>query len=81
MTWILVIIQLCIPGKFSEAFLDTCIAVFIAMLKIDSAKKLYKKLLGNAARSASQCTNVENERGEVLICLNWKAFAGSHCNS
>ena len=49
--------------------LATCTGVFGSVLKIDSTKKIVKKLQGVAAGSASWCTNVGNERGEVLISV------------
>ena len=49
--------------------LATCTAVFGRVLKIDSTKKVCRKLQGTAAGSASWCTNVGNERGEVLISI------------
>ena len=49
--------------------LATCTAIFGSVLKIDSTKKVCKKLQGTAAGSASWCTNVGNERGEVLVSL------------
>ena len=49
--------------------LATCTAIFGSVLKIDSTKKVCKKLQGTAAGSASWCTNVGNERGEVLISV------------
>ena len=39
------------------------------MLKIDRTKKVCKKLQGITAGSTSWCTNVGNERGEVLISV------------
>jgi len=39
------------------------------VLKINLTKKVCKKLQGTAAGSASWCTNVGNERGEVLISI------------
>jgi len=39
------------------------------VLNIDSTKKIVKKLQGVAAGSASWCTNVGNERGEILISV------------
>ena len=38
-------------------------------MKIDSTKKICKKLQGAAANTASWATNVSNERGEVLISI------------
>ena len=49
--------------------LATCTAVFGSVLKIDSTKKVCKKLQGTSTGSASWCTNVGNERGEVLISV------------
>ena len=49
--------------------LATCTAIFGSVLKIDSTKKVCRKLQGTAAGSASWCTNVGNERGEVLISV------------
>ena len=40
-----------------------------SILKIDSTKKVTKKLCGAAAGSASWATNVGNERGEVVQCV------------
>ena len=40
-----------------------------SFLKIDSAKKVCKKLQGAAINSPSWCTNVGNEYGEVLISV------------
>ena len=40
-----------------------------SVLKIDSTKKICKKLQGAAANTASWATNVSNERGEVLISI------------
>ena len=49
--------------------LATCTAIFGSVLKIDSTKKVCKKLQGTTAGSASWCTNVGNERGEVLVSV------------
>ena len=46
--------------------LATCTGVFGSVLKIDSTKKIAKKLQGVVAGSASWCTNVGNERGKSL---------------
>ena len=40
-----------------------------SILKIDSTKKVTKKLSGTATGSASWATNVGNERGEVVQCV------------
>ena len=57
--------------------LATCTAIFGNVLKIDSTKKVCKKLQGIAAGSASCCTNVGNEKGEVLISGVGKAGGSS----
>ena len=44
-------------------------SVYGKILKIDSTKKVVKKLQGAAANTASWATNVGNERGEVLISV------------
>ena len=44
-------------------------SVYGKILKIDSTKKVCKKLAGAAARTATWVTNVGNERGEVLISV------------
>lgn len=44
-------------------------SVYGSILKIDSTKKITRKLQGKAASSASWCTNVGNERREVLLSL------------
>ena len=40
-----------------------------SILKIDSTKKICKKLQGSDANTASWATNVDNERGEVLMTV------------
>jgi len=49
--------------------LVTCTAIFGSVLKIDLMKKVCKKLQGTTAGSVSWCTNVGNERGEILISV------------
>lgn len=44
-------------------------SVYGTVLKIDSTKKITKKLQGTAANSAAWCTNVGNEKGQVLVSL------------
>lgn len=44
-------------------------SIYGSILKIDSTKKITKKLQGKCAYSASWCTNVGNERGEILLSL------------
>jgi len=40
-----------------------------SILKIDSTKKVCRKLAGAAAHTATWATNVGNERGEVLMSV------------
>lgn len=51
------------------ALLAASTSVYGSILKIDSTKKVCKKLQGAAADTASWATNVANERGEVLISV------------
>ena len=44
-------------------------SVYGSILKIDSTKKMVKKLQGTAAGTASWVTNVGNERGQVLVSV------------
>ncbi len=40
-----------------------------SILKIDSTKKICKKLQGAAANTANWTTNVGNEKGEVVVSI------------
>ena len=51
------------------ALLAAATSIYGSVLKIDSTKKVCKKLQGAAANTASWATNVSNERGEVLISI------------
>lgn len=51
------------------ALLAASTSIYGSVLKIDSTKKICKKLQGAAANTASWATNVGNERGEVLISV------------
>ena len=51
------------------ALLASATSVFGSVLKIDSTKKVCKKLQGAAANNATQVTNVGNERGEIVISI------------
>ena len=51
------------------AILAATTSVYGSILKIDSTKKVCKKLQGAAANTASWATSVGNERGEVLISV------------
>ena len=52
-----------------QSLLAAATSVFGSVLKIDSTKKLCKKLQDDAAGMASWCTNVGNERGEVVVSV------------
>ena len=54
--------------RLSE-LLAAATSVHGSILKIDSTKKVCRKLLGAAAKTANWATNVSNERGEVLISV------------
>ena len=47
----------------------TATSVYGKIIKIDSTKKVCKKLAGAAAGTAAWVTNVSNEKGEVLISV------------
>ncbi len=49
--------------------LASATSVYGSILKIDSTKKICKKLQGEGANTASWATNVGNERGEVLMSV------------
>ena len=51
------------------AILAATASIYGSILKIDSTKKIRKKLQGAAANTASWATNVGNERGEILISV------------
>ncbi|KAM4597228.1 uncharacterized protein V3H82_023052 [Fundulus diaphanus] len=44
-------------------------SVFGSVLKMDSTKKVTKKLAGAAANTAGWCTNIGNEHGQVLVSV------------
>uniref|UniRef100_A0AAV2MP77 DUF6729 domain-containing protein n=1 Tax=Knipowitschia caucasica TaxID=637954 RepID=A0AAV2MP77_KNICA len=44
-------------------------SVFGSVLKMDSTKKVTKKLAGAAANTAGWCSNVGNEHGQVLVSV------------
>lgn len=55
-------------GRLPE-LLAASTTVYGSILKIDSTKKVCKKLQGAASNSASWCTNVGNEHGKILISV------------
>ena len=44
-------------------------STFGSILKIDSTKKVVKKLQGKAAGSASWATNIGNEKGDIVMSV------------
>lgn len=42
-------------------------SVFGRILKMDSTKKIVRKLAGDSAGTASWATNIGNEKGQVLL--------------
>ena len=48
------------------ALLAQLTSVYGSMLKVDSTKKVVKKLQGAAANTARWATNISNERGEIV---------------
>ena len=52
-----------------DALLAAATSTHGSVLKIDSTKKICKKLQGSDANSASWTMNVGNERGEILISV------------
>ncbi|XP_028461389.1 uncharacterized protein LOC114573402 [Perca flavescens] len=54
-----------------------------SVLKMDSTKKVTKKLAGAAAGAAAWCTNVGNEHGQVLVSVLTAGegrYTGTRCN-
>ena len=51
------------------ALLAAATSVYGSILKIDSTKKVCKKLQGSAANTASWATNVGNESGEIVVSV------------
>lgn len=51
------------------SLLATATSVYGSILKIDSTKKIVKKLQGAAAGTATWCTNVGNEKGELVVSI------------
>ena len=52
-----------------DSLLAAATSTYGSILKIDSTKKICKKLQGSEAGTASWMTNVGNERGEVLLSV------------
>ena len=51
------------------SLLDAATSVYGLILKIDSTKKICKKLQGAASGTANWTTNIGNERGEVVVTV------------
>ena len=63
------------------SLLAAATSVYGSILKIDSTKKITKKLQGAAANTAAWCTNVGNERGELVVSVltaseSWENLQG-----
>ena len=52
-----------------ETLKASATSIYGTILKIDSTKKITRKLQGASANSVSWCTNVGNEKGEVLLSI------------
>jgi len=71
-SWLISVYARDILSKLPQ-LLATCTVIFGSVLKINSMKKMCKKLQGITAGSASWCINVGNKRGEVLISVLTKS--------
>ena len=67
-SWIMSVYTRDILSRLPQ-ILATSTGVFGTVLKVDSTKKVCKKLQRMAAGIASWCTNVGNEKGEVLVSV------------
>ncbi len=56
-------------------------SIYGSILKIDSTKKITRKLQGTAAKSVSWCCNIGNEKGEVLISILTTSESLSNLNT
>ena len=52
-----------------DAIKASATSVFGTILKVDSTKKITRKLQGKDADSANWATSVGNERGQILQCV------------
>ncbi|XP_019953452.2 uncharacterized protein [Paralichthys olivaceus] len=66
--WLLAVYARDVLGRLHEVKAKIT-SVFGSVLKMDSTKKVTKKLAGAAAGTAAWCTNVGNEHGQVLVSV------------
>ncbi|KAL2087162.1 hypothetical protein ACEWY4_018221 [Coilia grayii] len=66
--WLLAVYARDVLGRLDEVKAKIT-STFGSVLKMDSTKKITKKLAGAAAGTAAWCTNVGNEHGQVLVAV------------
>ncbi|XP_067117109.1 uncharacterized protein [Osmerus mordax] len=66
--WLLTVYSMDVLSRLDEVKARVT-SVFGSILKMDSTKKVTKKLAGNAANTAAWVTNVGNEHGQVLVSV------------
>ncbi|XP_042627584.1 uncharacterized protein LOC109091091 [Cyprinus carpio] len=66
--WLLAVYARDVLGRLHEVKAKIT-SVFGCVLKMDSTKKVTKKLAGAASGTAAWCTNVGNEHGQVLVSV------------
>ena len=66
--WLLHIYTIDVYRRLPQ-LLAAATSIYGSILKMDSTKKVCKKLQGHAAGTATWVTNVGNERGEVLVSI------------
>ncbi|CAM4568923.1 unnamed protein product [Leuciscus chuanchicus] len=66
--WLLAVYARDVLGRLDEVKAKIT-SVFGCVLKMDSTKKVTKKLAGAASGTAAWCTNVGNEHGQVLVSV------------
>ncbi|XP_078795050.1 uncharacterized protein LOC144988490 [Oryzias latipes] len=66
--WLLAVYARDVLGRINEVKAKIT-SVFGCVLKMDSTKKVTKKLAGAASGTAAWCTNVGNEHGQVLVSV------------
>lgn len=66
--WLLAVYARDVLGRLHEVKAKIT-SIFGSVLKMDSTKKVTKKLAGAAAGTAAWCTNVGNEHGQVLVSV------------
>ncbi|XP_062340201.1 uncharacterized protein LOC134038681 [Osmerus eperlanus] len=66
--WLLTVYSMDVLSRLDEVKARVT-SVFGSILKMDSTKKVTKKLAGTAANTAAWVTNVGNEHGQVLVSV------------